>query len=182
MTFILISGKTRAGKTSVCNKLHGKIGKDENFKVCDNHPCQNGELVDFIAHYKKCRKHIVLNSASDGDDCMEELAQYLDDLAASDVYPDIIVTTIRETDIKNYQMSRMLALLGEVAKGTANLADCFAQNIVDITSFAPESLGCHSFVLRLEKDEGMDANALSRYWNSNAETVKQMIDLALDRL
>ena len=185
MTFILISGKTGVGKTHVCKKVSDLLNQDATFSLLDWQPSKN--KGDFIAHYKKGEKHIVLNSPSDDDDRMTDLCQYLDGLAKKEVRPDIIITTIRETDAKHNQMSRMLALLEAAANNTKNLVAHFSNNIANITSFAPKALSNHAFVLHLEKKQvsGSDeeqAKALAPYWDENADTVKDMLDFALARL
>ena len=184
MTFILISGKTGVGKTHVCKKVSDLLNQDATFALLDWQPTQSVNGGDFIAHYEKDRKHIVLNSPSDSDKCMIELCQFLDGLA---VRPDIIITTIRETNLHHSQMSRMLALLEAVANNTKNLVAHFNNNIANITSFAPKALSNHAFVLHLEKKQvsGSDeeqAKALAPYWDENADTVKDMLDFALARL
>ena len=190
MTFILISGKTGVGKTHVCNKLHDMIAADPTFTVCDKQTVKRVNSADFMAHYKKGEKHIAHNSASDNDDCMEQFCTYLDGLAKKEVRPDIIITTIRETDVQHDQMSRMLALLDAYASGTTNLAAHYVSGIKTKpihTPFAPDALSTHAFVLHLERQplSGSDEEqekALASYWDKNAETAKQMLDLAIARL
>ena len=187
MIFILISGKTGVGKTHVCKKVSDLLNQDATFAKLGWQPSQSGNWGDFIAHYEKDRKHIVLNSPSDSDKCMIELCQFLDGLAKKEVRPDIIITTIRETDVHHNQMSRMLALLEAAANNTQNLVAHFNNNIANITSFAPTALSNHAFVLQLEKQQvsGSDeeqAKALALYWDENADKVKYMLDFALARL
>ncbi len=182
MTFILISGKTNVGKTSVCNKLHEIIIDDGEFTVRDKNDDQFGGKDDFIAHYNKGRRHIVLNSISDDDWCMLKFAQYLDSLTQNGTHPEIIATTIRETDNKNDQMSHMLGLLEAFASGKKRLENYYTQNIDSITSFVQKNHTHHVFVLHLEEKKNKNDAALERYWNYSAETAKQMLDLAVDRL
>lgn len=140
MTFILISGDMNTGKTHVCNKLHSKIAEDQSFKVLyEPQNVSNMSKIDFIAHYEKNGKYIVLNSPSDDDRRMKDFAKYLDGLAANGVRPDAIITTVRENNNGGYQMSRMFALLDAFANGTPNLENYYRQNIEIITSFAPSS-------------------------------------------
>lgn len=186
MTFILITGEPNRGKTYVCNKLHKIIETDKTFTV--NNPQPMGGF-DFMRHYEKDGKCIVLNSPSDDDRRLEQFANYLDGLAQSGVRPDIIITTIRETDDidkKAYPMSHTLALLEAIASGTPNLEGYYKQNIASITSFTPTSLVHNAFVLHLEKqnvDGVADKNkALAQYADGKAETAKQMLDLVLARL
>ncbi|MBD5432796.1 MAG: hypothetical protein HDR35_10635 [Treponema sp.] len=83
MTFILIVGDMNVGKTHACNKLHSRIAEDQSFKVLDvTQNVSNTSKIDFISHYEKIGKYIVLNSPSDDDRRMTELAKYLDGLAA----------------------------------------------------------------------------------------------------
>ena len=187
MTFILISGKTGVGKTHVCKKVRDLLDLNSTFALLGRQPSQNGNGGDFIAHYKKGEKHIVLNSPSDNNGCMIDLCQFLDGLAKEEVRPDIIITTIRETDVHHYQMSRMLALLEAAANNTQNLVTHFNNNIANITSFAPKALNNHAFLLHLERQQvsGSDeeqAKALALYWDENADKVKYMLDFALARL
>ena len=186
MTFILISGIMNVGKTIVCKKVSDLLNQDATFSLLDWQPSKNNG--DFIAHYKKGEKHIVLNSPSDDDDRMTDLCQYLDGLA---VRPDIIITTIRETDVKNKQMRKMLALLEAAAKNTKNLVAHFNNSIVPNAlsnqAFTPKALNNHAFLLHLEKKQvsGSDeeqAKALAPYWDENADIVKDMLDFALARL
>lgn len=183
MTFILISGKTGVGKTSVCNKLH-ELTKKRGFQVVNSQ--QSG--CNFIANYSANNKHIVLSSASDDNNSIMALCQYIDNMRNNNIEPDIVITTIRETDNNNYQMSRMLAVLEEIAKGTPNLATYFNNNIAgQTTPFLLKSLSHHAFVLHLEKqndangEELKDDNdpALDKYWKDSAETVKAVLDIAL---
>ena len=191
MTFILISGERIVVKTTVCNKLYDRIAADLSFtmhKKQDN--LQHADRSDFFTYYEKDDKNIVLNTPSDSNSSMIETCQYLDSLAQNGVRPDIIITTIREADNiskRAYPMSRMLALLDAIGKGTKNLESHFNQNIASITSFTPTSLVHHAFVLYLEKQANgkteYDAKMiLDRYWNYKAETAKQMLDLALAHL
>lgn len=186
MTFILISGEPNVGKTYVCNRLHKTIEQESVLTVRDKNPAGG---YDFRAHYEKDGRQIVLNSPSDDDRRMEQFANYLDGLAQNGVRPDIIITTIRETDDidkKAYPMSRMLELLEAFANGIPNLENYYKQNIASITSFAPRTLVHNVFVLHLEEQDvdGMpDKNkALAQYADGKAETAKQMLDLALARL
>lgn len=175
MTFILISGKTGVGKTSVCNKLH-ELMQNQGFQVVNSQ--QSG--CNFIADYSANNKHIVLSSASDDNNSIMALCQYIDNMK---IKPDIIITAIRETDNKNYQMSRMLAVLEEIAKGTPNLATYFNNNIAgQTTPFLLKSLSHHAFVLHLEKQNDANGEELDKYWEYNAETVMKMFDIALTRL
>lgn len=185
MTFILISGKPKTGKTSVCDKLHDRIAADLSFTVHDKQQSNVSDKEDFMVHYEKCDRHIVLNYPSDSDRCMEQFANYLDVLAQKNVRPEIIITTIREDDYSEDQMSRMFALLEAIGNGTQNLAAHYTSVIMNKqvhTPFAFTSLGHHAFVLHLKEQKNMNAIGLNRYWNYNAETVKQMLDLALARL
>ena len=188
MTFILISGKTGVGKTHVCKKVRDLLDLNSTFSPLGRQPSQNGNGGDFIAHYEKGGKHIVLNSPSDNNGCMIDLCRFLDGLA---VRPDIIITTIRETDVHHYQMSCMLALLEAAANNTQNLVAHFNNSIVPNAlsnqAFTPTALSNHAFVLHLEKQpaNGSDeeqAKALALYWDENADKVKYMLDFALARL
>ena len=188
MKFILISGDTNVGKTSVCNKLHIKIAEDPSFKVL-NEPqnVSNTSKIDFISHYEKSGKYIVLNSPSDDDRRMTELAKYLDGLAAKGVRPDAIITTVRENNNGGYQMSRMFALLDAFANGTPNLEHYYIQNIKSITSFAPTSLVHHAFEFHLKKLQLSGSkvdkeNALMQYWEDCADGLKYVLDFALAHL
>lgn len=185
MTFILISGITKVGKSHVCKRLRDMIDLNTTFRQLGRQPSKSGDGGDFIAHYEKNGKHIVLNSPSDNDDCMEQFCAYLDGLAKKEVRPDIIITTIRETDVQHDQMSRMLALLDAYVKGTTNLAAHYVSSIKAKpihTPFAPDALSTHAFVLHLEKDDKKDATALERYWDDNADKAKYALDFALARL
>lgn len=182
MTFILISGKTNTGKTQVCERLHDLIEQDPTYATLGGWNIKRPHFVDFIAHYEKNDKYIVLNSISDNDNCMKRLANYLDSLAHQDVRPDILITTIRETDVNNCQMSRMLALLEAIADGTQNLESHFTQNIENAASFAPASLGHHAFVLHLEKQGSTNAASLGRYWNASAGKVYDLLNFAIMHL
>lgn len=103
MTFILIVGDMNVGKTHVCNKLHSKIAEDQSFKVLDDpQNVSNMSKIDFIAHYEKNGKYIVLNSPYDDNRRMAELSKYLGGLAAKGVRPDAIVTTVRENNNYGY--------------------------------------------------------------------------------
>lgn len=189
MTFILISGKPDVGKTRVCNRLHGALGMNGTFILRDRQPSKVACPEDYITHYEKGDKHIVINSPSDGDKCMLEFAQYLDNLAQKGVLPDIIVTTIRENDDineKEYPMSHMLALLDAIADGKSNLVSHYNQNIANITTFAPTAIKCHAFVLHLEeqtdvKNADDKTKALIPYCDDNADKLKYIIDFALAR-
>ena len=188
MTFILISGKTGVGKTHVCKKVRDLLDLNSTFSPLGRQPSQSGNWGDFIAHYEKGGNHIVLNSPSDTDKCMIDLCQFLDGLA---VRPDIIITTIRETDVHHYQMRKMLALLEAAANNTQNLVAHFNNSIVPNAlsnqAFTPTALSNHAFVLHLERQQvsGSDeeqAKALALYWDENADKVKYMLDFALARL
>lgn len=196
MTFILISGKSDVGKTTVCNKLHGMLSMNKAFKFYERKPIEIACREDFIAHYEKNGKHIVINSPSDGDSCMLEFAKYLDDFAQKKVRPEIIITTIREEDEVNkneYPMSRMLALLQAIADGKKNLEDYYNQNIAgkspaDLAPM-PTSIKRPAFVLHLEKQplDGIENKreetlALVSYMDDNADKIKYAIDFALARL
>ena len=84
----------------------------------------------------------------------------------------------------------MLALLDAYASGTTNLAAHYVSGIKTKpihTPFAPDALSTHAFVLHLERQplSGSDEEqekALAAYWDKNAETAKQMLDLAIARL
>ncbi|MBD5433905.1 MAG: hypothetical protein HDR35_06400 [Treponema sp.] len=187
MTFILVSGKPGVGKTAVCNRLHGMLDQNGTFKLHDRKSTSNVACPeDHITHYEKKNKHIVVNTASDGDRCMLEFAKYLDSLAKM---PDIIVTTIRETDDGEDQMSRMLALLEAIGNNTKNLEAYYTSNIMTKpipTPFAPSALSHNAFVLHLEDQNIQNVpnkvNALKPYWDDNADKVKYAIDFALARL
>ncbi|MBD5440644.1 MAG: hypothetical protein HDR33_06460 [Treponema sp.] len=188
MTFILISGDMNTGKTHVCNKLHSRIAEDQSFKVL-NEPqnVSNTSKIDFISHYEKSGKYIVLNSPSDDDRRMTELAKYLDGLAAKGVRPDAIITTVRENNNGGYQMSRMFALLDAFANGTPNLEHYYIHNIKSITSFAPTSLVHHAFEFHLKKLQLSGSkvdkeNALMQYWEDCADGLKYVLDFALAHL
>ena len=174
--FILISGQTNVGKSNVCEKLHDLIYNDPNYTTIDKQNKRNRNpknVVDFIAHYKKGEKHIVLNSASDNDNCMKALAEYLDDLAAApetkDMLPDVIVTTIRETGAP---LCRMLALLEAIANGTKQLAQHYTQNIANAT---PTTLIRNVSLLHLTRQTA-SGNALAQYWSDNADDAKRELD------
>ena len=182
MIFILISGRTSVGKSNVCNKLHDMIAIDTSFTVLEK---QELFAFDFIAHYEKNDKHIVLNSPSDNGDWMICFCQYLDSLTKQKVQPDIIITTIRETNVQSNQMNHMLALLDAIGNGTAKLEKYFEQNITNLSSFAPVTLSHHAFVLHLEKQPVNETNqnkVLKHYWNANADIAKHMLDFAIVRL
>ena len=189
MTFILISGERNAGKTRVCNRVYRMLKADPSFAHID-YTTNLASVVDLMAHFEKGGKHIVMNAASDNDDCMEQFCTYLDGLAKKAVRPDIIITTIRETDVQHDQMSRMLALLDAYASGTANLAAHYVSGIKQKpihTPFAPDALSTHAFVLHLEKQpvsgtEEEQEQALAPHWDKNADIAKQMLDLAIARL
>lgn len=174
------------GKTYVCNKLHQIIDMDKTFAVRDRRGSNWADEYDFLAHYEKDGKHIVLNSPSDNDGSMSEFGKYVDSLAAKGVRPDIIIATIRQNNNDGYPMSRMLALLDALSNGTPNLENYHKQNIESVTSFAPMSLCHNAFVLHLEQQDvsGVDNKdkALAQYCDGKAETAKQMLDLALARL
>ena len=151
----------------------------------------HGKLVlyapDLFAHYEKGGKHIVLNSLSDDDNCMYEFCTYLDSLTKQKVRPDIIITTIRDTNLKLNQMSHMLALLDAIGKGTKKLANYFDQNITKKSSFAPTTLSHHAFTLHLKKQPLKGSQAahnkmLKQYWLNNASITKQMLDFAIANL
>ena len=187
MTFILISGERNAGKTRVCNRVYRMLKADPSFAHID-YTTNLASVVDLMAHFEKGGKHIVMNAASDGDKCMIEFCKYLDSLKER---PDIIITTIREHDDRVSQMTRMLALLDAYAKGKTvikmSLEDYYRQHIANFTSFAPDALSTHAFVLHLEKQpvsgtEEEQEQALAPHWDKNAETAKQMLDLAIARL
>ena len=193
MTFILISGNMNVGKTYVCNKLHSLIGMDKTFTVHNRQKNNVMERYDFFAHYEKDGRHIVLNSPSGKDSSLIETCQYLDSLVQGGVRPDIVITTIRETDDinkKEYPMRRMLARLEAIANGTTNLKAYCASNIAAnpiSTPFAPTSLVHNVFVLHLEQQQVSGSkeeknNALAQYADGKAETAKQMLNLALIRL
>ena len=185
MTFILISGDPDTGKTHVCQELRDILDQDPSFAKPAT-PKQV-QVKEVLRHYEKKGKHIVLNSAADDDRCMERLARYIDRLGAR---PDIIITTIRETDVQHDQMSRMLALLDAYASSMTNLAAHYVSGIKTKpihTPFAPDALSTHAFVLHLERQplsgtEEEQEQALTAYWDDNAETAKQMLDLAIARL
>ena len=188
MIFILISGKPGVGKTHVCEKVRDLLDLNSTFAPLSRQPSQNGNGGDFIAHYEKGGKHIVLNSPSDNNGCMIDLCQFLDGLA---VRPDIIITTIRERDLKDKLIRKMLALLEAVAKNKKNLVAHFKNSIVPNAlsnqAFTPKALNNHAFLLHLEKQQvsGSDeeqAKALALYWDENADIVKYMLDFALARL
>ena len=178
------------GKTHVCNKLHSRIAEDQSFKVLyEPQNVSNMSKIDFIAHYEKNGKYIVLNSPSDDDRRMTEFAKYLDGLAANGVRPDAIVTTIREKDDGEDQMSRMLALLDAIGNKTQNLEAYYTSNIMTKpipTPFAPSALRHNAFVLHLEKQniehEPDKTKALKPYWDDNADKIKYAIDFALAHL
>lgn len=174
--FILISGASNTGKSSVCEKLHDLIYNDPNYATIDKQNKRNRNpknVVDFIAHYKKNGKHIVLNSASDDDHCMKALAKYLDDLAATpetkDMLPDVIITTIRETGAP---LCRMLALLEAIENGTKQLAQYYTQNIANAT---PTTLIRNVSLLHLT-NQTVSGNALAQYWRDNANDAKRELD------
>ncbi|MDE6350763.1 MAG: hypothetical protein K2K67_07150, partial [Treponemataceae bacterium] len=102
MTFMLISGRSNTGKTNVCIELDNMIATDPSFKKTNK---KVPYTPDLFAHYEKGGKHIVLNSLSDDDNCMNEFCKYLDSLTKQKVRPDIIITTIRDTNLKLNQMS-----------------------------------------------------------------------------
>lgn len=188
MTFILISGKPGVGKTHVCEKVRDLLKQDATFSLLGWQPSQSGNRGDFIAHYEKGGKHIVLNSPSDNNGCMTDLCQFLDGLA---VRPDIIITTIRERDLKDKLIRKMLALLEAVAKNKKNLVAHFNNSIVPNALsnqvFTPKALNNHAFLLHLEKQPKKGSNeewtkALALYWDENADIVKCMLDFALARL
>lgn len=180
MTFILISGESNVGKTTVCNKLHDKIVADQSFTVHGNKQyARYTSKLDFIAHYEKNQEHIVLNTPSDTDERMEEFANYLDNLAATGVRPDVIITTIRENNNGGYLMCRMLELLEACANGIPNLENYYKQNIASITSFVPRTLSRHAFVLHLKKQNNMNTIALDQYLDNNADKLKSVLDLVL---
>ena len=188
MTFILISGEMSVGKTHVCNRLHKIIDKDETFTVHNRQGSNCADKYDFLAHYEKDGKHIVLNSPSDNDYCMGEFGKYIDSLAANGVRPDIVIATVRQNNNDNngYPMSRMLALLDALSNGIPNLENYHKQNIERITSFAPTSLCHNTFVLNLKKQDVSNVTnknkMLAQYADGNAETAMQILDLALARL
>ena len=184
MTFMLISGRTNTGKTNVCNELHDMIATDPSFTV---HNKQIPYAPDLFAHYEKGGKHIVLNSWSDCDECMLEFCQYLDSLMKQKVRPDIIITTIRETNLKLNQMSHMIALLDAIGKGTKNLENYFNQNIAKKSSFAPTPLSHHAFTLHLKKQALKGSQAahnkiLKQYWVNSASITEQMLNFAIANL
>lgn len=186
MTFILISGKPGVGKTAVCNRLHGMLDQNGTFKLRYRQPSKVACREDHITHYEKKEKNIVVSTASDGDSCMVEFAKYLDSLAKM---PDIIVTTIREKDDGEDQMSRMLALLDAIGNKTQNLEAYYTSNIMTKpipTPFAPSALRHNVFVLHLEKQniehEPDKTKALKPYWDDNADKIKYAIDFALAHL
>ena len=186
MTFILISGEMNVGKTYLCNKLHQIIDKDKTFTVCNRQGSNCADNYDFLARYEKDGKHIVLNSPSDNDVSMSEFGKYLDSLAADGVRPDIIIATIRQNNNGGFPMSRMLALLDALSNGMPNLENYHKQNIEGVTSFAPTSLCHNAFVLHLERQDvdgvSNKNKALGQYADGKAETAKQMLDLAIERL
>lgn len=188
MTFILISGNMNTGKTHVCNKLHSRIAEDQSFKVLyEPQNVSNMSKIDFIAHYEKNGKYIVLNSPSDDDGRMKDFAKYLDGLAAKGVRPDAIITTVRENNNYGYPMSRMFALLDAFANGTPNLENYYRQNIESLTSFAPTSLVHHAFMFHLKKLQLSGSkvdkeNTLVQYWEDYADGVKYVLDFALAHL
>lgn len=191
MTFILISGDENVGKTRVCNRLHGMLDQNGTFKLFNEIPSKVACREDHIRCYEKDGKHIVVNSPSDNDSCMEQFAEYLDGLAQKDVYPEIIVTTIRETNDGENQMCHMLALLEAIDKNTTNLLNYYKQNIArkSPAELAPQSLKHHAFVLHLEeqpvdhiKDAHAKTIALKPYMDDSADKIKYMIDFALARL
>ncbi len=184
MICMLISGRTNVGKTNVCNKLHDMIATDPSFTVHDK---QIFYGPDFFAHYEKSNRHIVLNTPSDDDNCMIVFCRYLESLTKKKVRPDIIITTIRETDLKLNQMSHMLALLDAIGKGTKRLENHFNQNRAKKPSFAPATLSHHAFVLHLKilPMKGSVAaynKMLDQYWTNNADIAKDMLDFAIARL
>ena len=189
MTFILISGKNDMGKTAVCNRLHGMLDQNGTFKLHDRKSTSNVACPeDHITHYEKKDKHIVVNTASDGDKCMLEFAKYLDGLVAKGIEPEIIVTTIREKDDGEDQMSRMLALLEAIGNKTPNLEAHYTSNIMTKpihTPFAPSALSHNAFVLHLEEQNVQNApnkvNALKPYWDDSADKIKYAIDFILAR-
>ncbi|MBD5435543.1 MAG: hypothetical protein HDR36_03365 [Treponema sp.] len=170
--FILISGQTNVGKSNVCEKLHDLIYNDPNYTTIDKQNKRNRNpknVVDFIAHYKnKNNNHyVVLNSASDNDNCMERLARYIDGLGAR---PDIIITSIRETGAP---LCRMLALLEAIENGTKQLAQHYTQNIANAT---PTTLIRNVSLLHLTRQTA-SGNALAQYWSDNADDAKRELDL-----
>ena len=184
MTFILISGKTNTGKTNICNELHNMIATAPSFKVRNKQVLHSPDL---LAHYEKGGKHIVLNSRSDEDYSMLDFCHYLDTLMKKEVHPDIIITTIRETNVQRNQMSHMLALLDAIGKGTKKLENYFNQNIARKSSFAPTTLSHHAFTLHLKKQPLKGSQAahnkmLKQYWLNNASITKQMLDFAIANL
>lgn len=180
--FILISGQTNVGKSSVCEKLHDLIDNDPNYTTINkqNKKTRNpNNVVDFIADYENNnnKRRVVLNSASDNDGCMMALAKYLDDFRAKyGSLPDVIITSIRETGAP---LCRMLALLEEVEKGTINLWQHYTQNIANAT---PTTLIRNiAVLLHLTKQPigGNNANpatALAPYWNKLANDAKRELD------
>lgn len=170
MTFILISGDPNTGKTNVCKKLRDMLDNDPSFGK-PTYP-KRSMRSEVLKHYEKNGKLIVLNSAADDNDHIKRLAEFIDDLVANNMRPDIIITAIRENGI---QKSRMLALLEEAAKGTGNLAQYYNQNIANITSFALKSLGSHAFMLHLT-NQTASGNALAQYWRDNANDAKRELD------
>lgn len=181
---MLISGRTNVGKTSVCNELHNKIDADPSFTVHDK---QDWYALDFFAHYEKNDRHIVLNTPSDDDNCMIYFCEYLDSLTKQKVRPDIIITTIRERNMKLNQMSHMLALLDAIGKGTKNLTNYFNRNIAGKSSFAPTTLNHHAFMLHLKRQKPKGSQAvhnkmLTQYRDNNADIMKHMLDFAIIRL
>lgn len=188
MTFIIVSGKSDMGKTAVCNRLHGMLDQNGTFMLHERKPIKVACPEDHITHYEKKDKHIVVNTASDGDKCMLEFAKYLDGLVAKDMRPDIIVTTIREKDDGEDQMSRMLALLEAIGNGTQNLEAYYTSDIMTKpipTPFAPSALSHNAFVLHLEeqdiKDVDNEIKVLKPYWDDSADKLKYAIDFALAR-
>ena len=184
MTFLLISGRTNTGKTNVCNALHNMIATDPSFKVRNNQVLHSPDL---LAHYEKGGKHIVLNSRSDEDYSMLDFCQYLDSLTKKKVRPDIIITTIRETNVQRNQMSHMLALLDAIGKGTKKLENYFNQNIAKKSSFAPTTLSHHAFTLHLKKQALKGSQAphnkiLKQYWVNSASITEQMLNFAIANL
>lgn len=178
--FILISGAPYTGKSSVCRELHAMICQDQSYTKLGGRNINKPHFVDFIAHYKKNGKLIVLNSASDDNNCMKRLAKYIDDLAAApetkDMLPDVIITSIRETGAP---ISRMLALLEAIEKGTKQLAQHYTQNIANAT---PTTLIRNvAVLLHLTKQptSGNKANtaiALAPYFKNIANDAKQELD------
>ncbi|MDE6349634.1 MAG: hypothetical protein K2K67_01345 [Treponemataceae bacterium] len=132
----------------------------------------------------------MLNSPSDSNNCMIEFCQFLDGLAKKKVRPDIIITTIRETDVQHDQMSHMLALLDAYANGTQSLAAHYTSVIMAKpihTPFAPNALSHHAFVLHLEQQpvsgtKEEQEKALALYWDDNADKAKYALDFAIARL